>query len=44
MSHIVVSREHFHLGLAAIDNIDHVLNSDAGLGNVGADNKKNKKY
>ena len=31
VSHVAVSSEHLHLGLAAVNDIDQVLDGDAGL-------------
>ena len=35
--HVVVRREQLDLGLAAVNDVHHVLDGDAGLGDVGAD-------
>lgn len=35
--HVVVRREQLDLRLAAVNDVDHVLDGDAGLGDVGAD-------
>ena len=37
VGHVVVRREELHLHLAAVDDVDDVVDGDGGLGNVGGE-------